>query len=259
MRTLVPFLFAAAFGLTAGGLTPADKDVPDWANGIRIDIPLNEKANREVHGNAIDGLLVFSDPAVWKFAADEAGKEFLRLDYDKKYKSPYTPKHRSPVHIALLKLSPLTDFVMDVEAMSTTEPYGHQDLCLFFGFESPERYYYVHLAPAPDANAHNVFVVNDAPRKNLLEPQKKGIEWKKDTWHTLRLVRRASTGLIEVYFDDLTKPVLKAEDKTFQKGFAGFGSFDDTGRFRRVTLSTKDAKLNLGGKQADFFKPLGKD
>jgi hypothetical protein len=247
MRTLVLSLFAAA--CLAVAAPAADKDVPDWAKGVEISMPLTEKMADQ---------FVFSDPAVWKFAADEAGKEFLRLEYDrKKYKSTYTPKHRSPVHIALLKQYPLTDFVMDVEMMSTTETYGHQSLCLFFGFESPEKYYYVHLAPAPDANAHNVFIVNGAPRKNLLEPQKKGIEWKPDTWHTVRLVRRASTGLIEVYFDDMTKPVLKAEDKTFQTGFAGFGSFDDTGRFRRVTLHTKN--LTIGGQKADFFKPLGKE
>ena len=70
-----------------------------------------------------------------------------------------------------------------------------------------------------------------------------------------RLVRQASTGKIEVYFDDMTKPIMKAEDKTFQTGFAGFGSFDDTGRFRRVTLHTKNLTI---GKKADFFKPLKK-
>lgn len=245
-----PLLLAALAGLCLAAAAPADdKNLPDWAKGIEITLPLTGKSAND---------FVFSDPAVWKFAADEDGKEFLRLDYDrKKYKSPYTPKHRSPVHIALLKQYPLTDFAMDVELMSTTEPYGHQDLCLFFNFESPEKFYYAHLAPAPDANAHNIFIVNGADRKNLLGPQKKGIEWKADTWHTVRLVRQASTGKIEVYFDDMTKPVLAAEDKTFQKGLVGFGSFDDTGRFRRVTLHTKN--LTIGGKPPDFFKPLTKE
>ncbi len=139
--------------------------------------------------------------------------------------------------------------------MSTTESYAHQSLCLFFGFQSPEKYYYVHLAKAADMNAHNVFIVNDAARRNIAKETTKGVEWKKDAWHTVRLVRRASTGEIEVYFDDMAKPIMKAEDKTFRTGFAGFGSFDDTGRFRSVTLYTKNLKID---KQADFFKPLGK-
>ena len=224
--------------------------VPEWAKGITVTVPLDDPKHA--------GGLVFSDPAVWKFGKDDSGGGFLELTYDtKKYKSTYQPKHRSPVHIALVSQYPMTDFVMDIEAMSTIPPYGHQDLCLFFGVESPTRYYYTHLAPAPDANAHNIFIVNDAPRKNLLEPQKKGIEWKKDTWHKLRLVRQASTGKIEVYFDDMTKPVLAAEDKTFPKGFAGFGSFDDTGRFRNLQLHTKNLRIDKQA-QADFFKPLGK-
>jgi len=71
----------------------------------------------------------------------------------------------------------------------------------------------------------------------------------------VRLVRQATTGKIEVFIDDIPKPVLKAEDKTFQTWFVGFGSFDDTGRFRRVTLHTKNLTI---GKQADFFKPIAK-
>ena len=225
----------------------AAEPVPDWAKGITITDPLNANSA---------GELVFSDPTVWKFGKDDQGVGFLELAYDtKKYKSSYEPKYRSPVHIALMKQYAPTDFVLDIEAMSTIPPYGHQDLCLFFGFESPTRFYYTHLAPAPDANAHNIFIVKDAARKNLLPPQKKGIEWKKDTWHKLRLVRQGSTGKIEVYFDDFSKPVLAAEDKTFPRGYIGFGSFDDTGRFRNAQLHTKNLVID---RQADFFKPLAK-
>jgi hypothetical protein len=245
MRKL--FLLSPALVLCAALSAPAaDGDVPDWAKGVTITMPLNEKTA---------GDFVFSDPAVWKFLTDEDGKSFFRLQYDKKYKSSYSPKYRSPIHIAILKQYPLTDFVMDVELMSTTEPYDHQDLCLFFGFQSPTKYYYVHLGRKADMNAHNVFIVNEAARKNIAKETTKGVEWKKGTWHTARLVRQASTGKIEVYFDDMTRPIMKAEDKTFGESFAGFGSFDDTGRFRKVTLYTKNLTI---GKQADFFKPLAK-
>ena len=243
-------LLSLVAGLALTTSRAAEGDVPAWAKGIEIKLPLNDAK--------LAGDFIVSDPAVWKFAADENGKGFLQLNYDlKKYKSTYEPKHRSPIHIALLKQYPLTDFVMDVELMSTTEPYDHQDLCLFFGFESPEKFYYVHIAKAADMNAHNVFIVNEAARKNIAKETTKGIEWKKDTWHTVRLVRQASTGKIEVYFDDMTKPIMKAEDKTFQTGLVGFGSFDDTGRFRRLTLNMKN--LTIGGeKKVDFFKPLEK-
>jgi hypothetical protein len=244
MRTL---LLSLLVGLCLAAPS-AGGDIPDWAKGVEINLPLNSAK--------VAGQFVVSDPAVWKFATDEDGKGFLQLEYDrKKYKSTYTPKYRSPIHIALLRQYPLTDFAMDVELMSTTEAYGHQDLCLFFGFESPEKYYYVHIGRSADMNAHNVFIVNGAARKNIATETTKGVDWKENTWHTVRLIRQASTGKIEVYFDDMTKPIMKAEDKTFQTGFAGFGSFDDTGRFRRVTLYTKSLTI---GKKADFFKPLKK-
>ena len=239
-------LLGSCFAIAAPA---ADSSIPAWAKGVTIDMPLNDPK--------LASEFVVSDPAVWKILVGEDRRNgFLQLEYDRKnYKSTYTPKHRSPIHIAILKQYPLTDFAMDVELMSTTEPYGHQDLCLFFGFQSPEKYYYVHLAKEADMNAHNVFIVNEAARKNIAKETTKGVEWKKDTWHTVRLLRQASTGTIEVYFDDMTKPIMKASDKTFDTGFAGFGSFDDTGRFRRIKLYTKNLTI---GQNASFFKPLGK-
>jgi hypothetical protein len=225
-----------------------DGEIPDWARGVKIIYSLDNPNCTKV--------VAVSDPAVWKVIPGREGEGYLQLEYDrKKYTSTYKPKHRSPIHIALLKPCMFKDFVMDVELMSTTEPYDHQDLCLFFGFESPEKYYYVHISKAADMNAHNVFIVNEDARKNIAKKTTKGIEWKKDTWHTVRIVRQASSGTIEVYFDDLTRPIMTAEDKTFQAGYVGFGSFDDTGRFRRVTVYSDHL---IAGKQADFFKPLRK-
>ena len=197
---------------------------------------------------------VVSDPAVWKVAAGPDGG-FLELAYDKKtYKSSYQPKHRSPIHIALIKDRVFTDFVLDCEMQSTTAPYGHQDGCLFFGFQDPQHYYYVHMAVAADANAHNVFIVNDAARKNIAKETTKGITWKEGEWHKVRLARDTKTGSVEVFFDDLTKPVMRATDKTFAKGRIGFGSFDDMVRVRNIRITgaepTKEA--------ADFFHPIGK-
>jgi hypothetical protein len=48
---------------------------------------------------------------------------------------------------------------------------------------------------------------------------------------------------------------MTAEDKTFPTGHVGFGSFDDTGRFRNVRVSQKG--LIVGNPPA-FFHPLAK-
>jgi hypothetical protein len=236
-------LVAAAL---AGSALPADDAVPaGYKDLYRQDL---------ARPDAVKDF-VFSDPGVWKHGTDKDGTGFLELAYDRKgYKSPYSPKHRSPIHIALVADKVFTDFVLDCELQSTTEPYGHQDLCLYFGFTDPQKYYYVHVARAADPNAHNVFIVNDAPRKNIAKETTKGVDWKAGTWHKVRLVRDTAQGTIEVYFDDLSKPVMRAEDKTFLSGHVGFGSFDDTGRVRNVRVRGPKAE----DKRADFFKPLGK-
>ncbi|MBM3980992.1 MAG: hypothetical protein FJ304_12035 [Planctomycetes bacterium] len=196
---------------------------------------------------------VFSDPAVWKYGKDKNGDGCLELAYDRKaYKSTYVPKHRSPVHIALIAGKSFGSFILDCELQSTTEPYGHQDMCVFFGFESPEKYYYVHFAKEADMNAHNIFIVNGAARKNIAKETTKGIEWKKDTWHKVRIFRDHNGGKIEVLFDG--KKIMTAEDKTFGAGHIGFGSFDDTGRVRHIMVSGASA----ADKKVTFFKPLGK-
>lgn len=171
-----------------------------------------------------------TDPAAWRL-----GQEGLELLGP----SDYDPPHRSPRSIALFPDVVLGDFDLEVEAKQTGRAYGHRDLCLFFGYQSPSRYYYVHLAPAPDPNAHNVFLVNDAPRRPLAPVAEEGVEWGTDTWHTLRVERRLGTGSIRVFFDDLAHPVLEAVDRTLGAGSIGVGSFDDSGVFRRLVVTER--------------------
>ncbi len=194
--------------------------------------------------------LVATVPAVWKHGSDDGG--YLDLAYDKKtFKCPYAPKHRSPLYFALIADKRFTDFVLDLELQSTIAPYGHQDMCLFYGFTSPEKYYYTHIAKAADPRAHNIFVVNDADRTNIAKETTKGVEWGRGTWHKVRLVRDTASGSIEVYFDDLTKPIMRATDKTFGAGYVGFGSFDDHGRVRNVKVYGPTAEE----KRVGFFQP----
>ena len=49
-------------------------------------------------------------------------------------------------------------------------------------------------------------------------------------------MRSVHKGSIEVYFDDLTKPIMVAEDESFRVGRIGFGSFDDVGMFDDIKV-----------------------
>jgi hypothetical protein len=49
-------------------------------------------------------------------------------------------------------------------------------------------------------------------------------------------MRQVRDGKIEVFFDDMKKPVMTAKDKTFTWGRVGVGSFDDTANWSDVRV-----------------------
>jgi len=179
---------------------------------------------------ALDGF-AFSDPAAWQFADD--GQSFA-LELARQ--SQYTPKVRSPVNLALIADRVFGDFVLEVDLIQTGREYGHRDMCLFYGVQDASHFYYTHIATKADPNAHNIFLVNDAPRRNIAQKTTEGVNWGLGVWHKVRLERRIAEGTIKVYFDDLTTPLMVTEDKTFGAGWIGFGSFDDTGKVDNIRI-----------------------
>ncbi|MCA9297772.1 MAG: hypothetical protein KDA28_01825 [Phycisphaerales bacterium] len=166
-------------------------------------------------------MLTFTDPDAWTV---EDGALSLTSA------STYTPPHRSPFNLAILSDVAWGDVTIEIEAMQTGREYGHRDLCFVLGYQSPSRFYYVHLATTPDPHANNIFIVNDAPRTALAPVPERGTDWGTGVWRTIRIEREGDA--IRVFVDDALS--LEASDATFADGFIGFGSFDDTGRFRNL-------------------------
>ena len=185
---------------------------------------------------------VMTDPAAWKFSPEGAGEEEGSGALELAQQSKYQPEVRSPVNIALIKDHLFGDFVMEVDLVQTGREYGHRDMCLFFGFQGPKEFYYTHMATKADPNAHNIFIVNNAPRTNIAKKTTQGVDWGLEVWHKVRLERKLADGTIKVYFDDLRQPIMVAEDKTFGAGFIGFGSFDDTGKIDNIKIWAPSAK-----------------
>jgi hypothetical protein len=173
----------------------------------------------------------FSDAKAWQHAADPKGGA---LELAKQ--SDYKPAVRSPVNIALIKEKVFGDFILEADLVQTGREYGHRDMCIYFGFQKPSQFYYVHMATKADPNAHNIFLVNDKPRTNIAEKTTTGVNWGLDIWHKVRLERKLSDGSIKVFFDDMITPIMVTHDKTFGEGFIGFGSFDDTGKIDNIRI-----------------------
>ncbi len=149
--------------------------------------------------------------------------------------SNYQPKVRSPRHIALIKDVQVADFVLTFRVKSTKDTGGHRDCCIFFNWQDPQNFYYVHLGARPDPHSGQIMIVKNAPRK-AMTTNKNLTPWKNETWHKVKLVRDSKAGTIAVYFDDLTKPHMQVNDKTFGKGRIGIGSFDDMNDFDDIQL-----------------------
>lgn len=218
-----------------GGLIDAGVDAAELPAPARSTIPLPD-GYRLVYEQHFDdpgalGGFAFTDPAAWKWAADGEG-----FALELAAQSRYAPPVRSPVNIALVGDRIVGDFVLEVDLIQTGKEYGHRDMCLFFGVQDPTHFYYVHLATAADDHAHNVFIVNGAPRTKIAKETTKGVNWGLGVWHTVRLERRISEGTIRVFFDDRVQPVMVAEDKAFGAGWIGFGSFDDTGKVDNIRI-----------------------
>jgi len=167
-----------------------------------------------------------TDPAAWKITKTDRGNVYNQFK-----NSNYRGPHRSPYNISLVKDVLVGDFVLNVKVQSTNTKAGaHRDMCLFFNYQDPAHFYYVHLGKRPDPHSSQIMIVNGAPRVMITKNKTPGVPWD-DEWHNVKIVRRTADGTIEIYFDDMNKPMMVASDKTFTWGQVGLGSFDDNGNW----------------------------
>jgi hypothetical protein len=144
---------------------------------------------------------------------------------------------RRPAALAILKSAAFAKVTLEAEIKSTAPvDLPVRDVELIFGYESPTRFYYVHLAGITNAVHNGIFVVADTDRRRLDEPDSVP-QMKDQAWHRVRLERDPATGRIEVFVDGSTTPALKATDTTITAGRVGFASFDETGEFRNIVVT----------------------
>ncbi|MEP1487356.1 MAG: hypothetical protein ABJK28_02895 [Algibacter sp.] len=173
-----------------------------------------------------------TDDKAWRIVKDKTGKKIELFG-----KSDYESHVRSPFNIALIKDVFVGDFILEATLNQTGKEYGHRDLCLFFGVNSPTNFYYVHIASKTDKYANNIFIVNDEPRTKISLKTTEGTNWgETNSWHKVRIERKVDEGSIKIYFDDMTTPIMEANDTHFIEGQLGIGSFDDTGKFDNIKI-----------------------
>jgi hypothetical protein len=237
MRAALVLGIAAALSwLLSQPPPPAQRN--DGLDNLPVLFEANFEASQEL------GQWDFTDAQAWRVggeAVQDKRNHFLSLFRQSDYKPPV----RSPVNIALIRDVVVSDFVLEVKARSTTQNYPHRDVCLFFGYQDPGHYYYVHIGKEADATAHSVFLVNGQPRVSIAQWRSSGFPWD-ETWHTLRVERTVQDGRIAVFVDDRPEPIMTARDQTFPWGRVGVGSFDDTADFDDLRLRGVQVKPGTG-------------
>jgi hypothetical protein len=171
-----------------------------------------------------------TDAKAWRLVKVDSGQV-----YNQHQQSKYSPPFRSPLNIALVKDVAVSDFVLEAKVQSTGKDVAHRDMCLFFGYQDPSHFYYVHIAKKADDHANQIFIVNEAARLKISKTSTAGTPWD-DGWHRVKIVRRTNDGHIAIYFDDMKTPIMTAQDKTFAWGRVGIGSFDDTGNWDDIKV-----------------------
>ncbi|MDE0820590.1 MAG: hypothetical protein OSA95_05690 [Opitutales bacterium] len=217
--------------------------IPVLINAAPKGVPEGYKLAYKQDFENADSLKDFipTDSRVWKWGED-GDRGYIEHFGRSKYKY----KVRSPYNITLIGGVEVKDFVLFADLQQTGKEYGHRDMCIFYNFQDRSHFYYTHIASVTDNHAHNCFIVNDKPRTKISHETTKGHKWSSKPWHNVKLVREQESGKIDIYVNDMDKPIMRATDKTFGMGRIGFGSFDDTGRISKVRLYAPESNKNPG-------------
>lgn len=148
-------------------------------------------------------------------------------------------KIRAPTSWSVLAEHDVTSFLfMGRFKCNADAANKNRDLCIFFHYQDPTHFYYVHFSAISD-EAHNIIgLVNGADRVKIsVEQAGESIARLIDTeWHEFKVTCDVSTGEIRAYIDDMNTPILTTCDITLGHGLVGVGSFDDTGYFDDIKL-----------------------
>ena len=156
-------------------------------------------------------------------------------------REPLAP--RRPMQFALLKGMNARSFTFQARVRR-----AQSSLLMVFNYVDTLHFYYAHLSVDPGAkvDVHNgIFIVDGGPRHRITGMDAAPVLPDKD-WHKIRIQRDIQSGSIEVFVDADSSPRFSVIDSSFNCGQVGLGSFDETGDFADVRLTSEDAGCQPG-------------
>lgn len=174
--------------------------------------------------------------ASWRFESAEDDQP-ARMSIVKVGKPRNKPVRR-PYTYAVLKDRhwKAATFDVQVRSLEPTTTRG-RDVCIILGYVDDQHYTYVHLSNDADGKAHNVIMkVAGDSRRTIQSPAKPEARLNEQGWQAVR-VRFDQTGRIEVYHDNMGKPLMTVNDPDIVGKPVGIGSFNDRAAFTGMTLT----------------------
>ena len=145
---------------------------------------------------------------------------------------------RRPLQFARLKNVNVGSFDLSVKVRR-----AGSSMIIVFNYVDTLHFYYTHVSHDRGTYqpVHNgIFLVDGGPRRRIAglhaQPALPDTQW-----HTIRVVRNAKTGTIQVYSDVQKTPLFSVVDHHFTCGQIGLGSFDEMGDFKDLTIKSSDA------------------
>ena len=185
------------------------------------------------HANAADTLVIFGRTWTVPAATDwkvEAGT--LRLVTSR---GPL-PGPRPPIQFALTDLLNYDRVTVEADVM----PLG-SSLLIVFAYRDQAHFDYAHLSTdAAEAQpVHNgIFHVYGGERVRISAQRGPAAFAASGRWYHVTLAHDSTAGTVEVTVDGRATPALRAVDLSLGPGKVGLGSFDETGAFKNIKITS---------------------
>jgi len=227
-------LLAGAAILGVGGCQSFDMSSPSEKPSWSI-VRVYEDFSLDEPGEAWS----FRTPVLWR-VSEESGRRFLQMAVPPP--RPLMAGVRRPQEYAIYNKFEFRSFSLACYVRIERDPAVRgRDACIIFSRRDNTHFYYAHLSNFSDAFHNNLVRVDGATRQPLIPAdvaRRPAITDRQ--WHRVDVVRDVDAGTIRVYVDldrDRTlPPVFEVEDRTYEWGFIGLGSFDDHASFACVAI-----------------------
>ncbi len=169
--------------------------------------------------------------ADWKVDTEDA-VPVLRLV---EHRGPL-PGPRRPIQFALTDVPEYSRLTFEADV----KPLGGS-LLIAFAYRDAAHFDYAHLSvdTAAKQPVHNgIFHVYGGERVRISTERGPAAFSATGRWHHVKLTHNATMGTVDVLVDGQPLPALHAADLSLGPGQIGPGSFDETGEFKNVTITS---------------------